>query len=192
MVAAEREREKKTFINSDNENHYLQHTRSFSVLHFASTDSAAALFFWRGRQKWLHMEACHLSRWWREGCPTGVSSLELQTSAPERRSYKIKPQDKGKHHKEPDGVADRGRSVSEPRPTRSQVLAVLLCSVPAQVPRWAHFIWRQTVHLQEEGADLRTGLQWLKCGYFQLEASWMLTRQWGVWACLMRQNSSYL
>lgn len=32
----------------------------------------------------------------------------------------------------------------------------------------------------------------VKCGYFQLEASWMLTRQWGVCACLMRQKSSYL
>lgn len=36
----------------------------------------------------------------------------------------------------------------------SHVLVVLLCSIPADVPWWAHFIWCQTVYLQNKDSIL--------------------------------------
>lgn len=166
----------------------LNGAEALGVLHFAWTDSAAVLFFWKGRQKCLRKEVCHPARWWREDCPTGFWSLEPRTSTLKRQSYKIKPQDKTKRRIRRRGGPGKNRAWAEAHMLTCPGCTALQHLCPRSTVSSPHLTSDSTPAAgAEEGQNF-----WLKCGYFRLEASWMLTRQWGVCACLTRQNNSYL
>lgn len=157
--------------------------KAFWALHFAWTDSAAVLFFCKVHQKWLRRGEGHLSGWWREDCPTGFWSLELQISTLKHQSYKIKPRGNG---------AERERLS---KPYSPPPLTCPGCTAPQDPCRGSTTSSLHPLSNSITKTSRRSRGFWLLSlgfKYFHLKPSWMLTRQWGVCACFTRQKSSYL
>lgn len=78
---------------------------------------------------------------------SGVWSLKSQHQSIKaiKRNHRKR---KKKANKESASEADGEKTCVGAGTPSSHVLAVLLRSIPAGVPRWALLIWRQTVHLQ--------------------------------------------
>lgn len=123
------------------------------LLHFASTGSEGVLFFWKAHPRCLQMEACRLWGWWKEDCPIGFWSRELQISELKHQSYKRQNSCRAnKTNMLDDDLFWQWQTCINITliSCHSHVLGVLLSRISVGIPRWAHSIWRQTVYLQKK------------------------------------------
>lgn len=116
---------------------------------------------------------------------SGASNLNTKASKLQKRNHR-------KRNQEWASEADRERLALEPGPlAHMSWLYFSAASLPMFHDELSSSDVKQYTYNRSRMSREFTLLS-LKFGYFKLQPSRMLTRQWGVCACLMRQKNSYL